>query len=274
VAASPGRPAVTDTVDIAEIGSELDPDRPPDRRTVTNVERGLRFAARSRFNFLVVTASVMVELCIRNHSLFSVPIREQGDEAANSILVNQAVHFQLLVGNYSREGFNHPGPAFLYIQSFGQDLFYSWLHVVPAPFNGQLIAIFFLNSVVLALTALVISRHTRSWTTAVAAVAVIALLTGGTLSWTSAWMPYLYAGPFLLAMLAGVSVAVGSLKDLPIFTFAVLLLVHGHVAFVGIMGIYVTLVVITWLLLHRGSAGYLPVLRTHKRQIQASGLLV
>ena len=81
----------------------------------------------------IVALSIAAILCIRNFWVFSLPIREDGDYAANSILVNQAVHFHLLVGNYSREGFNHPGPAFLYIQSFGQDVFYTALHLVPAP---------------------------------------------------------------------------------------------------------------------------------------------
>jgi MFS family permease len=229
---------------------------------------------RSGLTFLFVALSVFAVLCIRNHSVFSVPIHEQGDEAANSILVNQAVHFHLLVGNYSREGFNHPGPAFLYILSFGQDLFYSWLHAVPAPFNGQLIAVFLLSSALLALTALVIARHMRTRSGAVLAVSIIVLLTGSTLSWTSAWMPYLYAAPFLLAMLSGVSVALGAFEDLPIFTFAAALLIHGHVAFIGIMGIYVALVVIFWLLLNRTGTSYRAQLRAAKRFLIASGSIV
>ena len=169
-----------------------------------------RLPAHSTLISAAVTLSAMAALCIRNRWVFSWPIREDSDFAANSILVNQAVHFELLVGNYSREEFNHPGPAFLYIQSFGQDVFYSLLHIVPAPYNGQLIAVFLLNSVILALTAGVIARHTRSWSVAILAVMVIVLLTGGTLLWASSWMPYLYAAPFLLATVSGVSVALGA----------------------------------------------------------------
>lgn len=221
----------------------------------------------------MILASTVV-LCIRNSWVFSVPVREDGDFAANSILVNQAVHFHLLVGNYSREGFNHPGPAYLYIQSFGQDIFYSWLHVVPAWYNGQLLAVFLLNSIALTLVAVVVARHTRSWVAGTLAVAVVLLITGGTLAWSSSWMPYLYAGPFLLAGVAGVSVASGALRDLPAFTFAVAMLVHGHVAFIGMMGLYVLVVAIAWMVLHRPRHNYIVELRVVPWHLIASAGIV
>ena len=66
-----------------------------------------------------------------NAFLFSAPEYEDADMGANSILIEQARRFALLVGNYSREKFNHPGPAFLYVQAWGESLFYDALHVVP-----------------------------------------------------------------------------------------------------------------------------------------------
>ena len=70
-------------------------------------------------------------LLARNAFLFSTPLHEDADAGAYSILIEQARRFTLLVGNYSREKFNHPGPAFLYVQSWGESLFWSVLHVVP-----------------------------------------------------------------------------------------------------------------------------------------------
>lgn len=215
-----------------------------------------------------------IVMCIRDHTLFTVPIHENTDYAANSILVNQAVHFSLLVGNYSREGFHHPGPAFLYIQSFGQQLFYSALHLVPSQYNGQLLAVFILGSSMLALTARTFARHVGSWTIAVAGLACVILLTGGTLSWASAWMPFLYAAPFLLAIVAGCSVAVGALGDLPVFTFATALLIHGHIAFVGIMGVFVVMVAVTWLLVNRRRGTYRRQLARARRALLASTAIV
>ena len=44
-------------------------------------------------------------------------------------------------------GFNHPGPAFLYVQSWGEDLFWAAGRIVPTAWNGQLIAVYALNAV-------------------------------------------------------------------------------------------------------------------------------
>jgi hypothetical protein len=57
---------------------------------------------------------IAVVLVVRNAYLFTTRVYEDSDFAANSIAVLQAKHFQLLTGNYSRLGFDHPGPAFLY----------------------------------------------------------------------------------------------------------------------------------------------------------------
>ncbi len=222
---------------------------------------------------LVGLLSVVV-MCIRTHAVFSYPIREDTDYAANSILVNKAVHFQLLVGNYSREGFNHPGPAFLYIQSFGQDLFYSLLHIVPYQYNGQLLGVFFLSGVMITLVMLVLTRRTGSWLIALLGLGVLLLLTGSTVAWASAWMPYLYVAPFLLAVVAGASVATGALEDLPSFVLAVCLLVHGHIAFVGIMGLYVVVVAVTWILLTRRRARLRSALLAHSKSLVASIVIV
>src|SRR5580700_5050125 len=85
--------------------------------------RGLRLAARPDaagvgrrpwWVWTVPFAAVMGVLLVRNAFLFSTPLPEDADMGANSILIEQARRFTLLVGHYSREKFNHPGPAFLY----------------------------------------------------------------------------------------------------------------------------------------------------------------
>src|SRR5271167_462612 len=69
-------------------------------------------------------ALVLAVLLVRNAFLFGTPEYEDADMAANSILIEQARRFTLLVGHYSRYHFNHPGPAFLYVQAWGESLFY------------------------------------------------------------------------------------------------------------------------------------------------------
>ncbi len=230
--------------------------------------------AHSALAWTAVALTCTAILCLRNLWVFSLPLHEDTDYAANSILVDQAHNFQLLVGNYSREGFNHPGPAFLYVQSFGQDLFFSFLHIVPYQYNGQLVGVFVLNSVIVALVALVLARHTGSWAVAIVALSAVLLTMGSTAYWSSAWMPYLYVAPFLLAIVVGVSVAVGALGDLPIFTFAVCLLIHGHVAFIGIMGIYVVMVAGAWYLSSSRLGRRRDQLRSHRGSLVLSSAVL
>lgn len=52
-----------------------------------------------------LTAAFVLLVLAVNFHLFTQPIVEAGDYAANSLLVHQAKHFTLLTGHYSRWGF-------------------------------------------------------------------------------------------------------------------------------------------------------------------------
>ena len=76
-------------------------------------------ASAARLRPWVVAASavaLVAVLCVRNRFLFTTRLYEDADMGANSILIEQARHFTLLVGNYSRDHFHHPGPAYMYVQ--------------------------------------------------------------------------------------------------------------------------------------------------------------
>jgi hypothetical protein len=123
--------------------------------------------------------------------------------AANSILIEQARRFTLLVGNYSREGFNHPGPAFLYVESWDESIFWALLHVVPTAWNGQLVALYPLNAGFASCVVAVVYGWTGSLRGVLAAGAVLALF--GFLHpavFNSGWMPYVYVPAFLSAVFA------------------------------------------------------------------------
>lgn len=185
--------------------------------------------------------AVLVLLVARNAWLFTQSVVESGDEAANSLLAEQARHFDLLVGNYSRVGFFHPGPAFLYVQAAGESVFYWWWHLVPSPYNGQLLAILALNAGLLGAAAAVLAR---AWPAGpwLAGVAVLLVgLTAGPNLLASTWMPFVYVAPFLALVVAAVSVAGGQLRDVPLLVLVAGLLVHGHVAFV-----FFVAVVLAW----------------------------
>ena len=177
----------------------------------------------------VVLVAVLVA---RNAFLFSNRYYEIGDQGANSILIEQARHFKLLVGNYSRLGFNHPGPAYLYVQAWGEELWYDLLHAVPTPWNGQMLAVYALYSVFVGLAVAVVYGWTRSVAGAAACLAAIAGFAAiHPMIVSSDWMPYLYVLPYALFILAGASVAAGAARDLWIFALAGWFLIHGHAAY-------------------------------------------
>jgi hypothetical protein len=177
-------------------------------------------------------AVLLVILCVRNRFLFTGKLYEQGDAGANSILITQAKHFTLLVGNYSRERFNHPGPAYLYVQAAGEWLLRDTLPVVPTAWNAHMLAVFALDCFFFSLAVLVIYGWRRSVADALvatAALAALAIWQPGVLN--SDWMPYMYVLPYLVFLLAAASVAAGAARDVWIMTLAGWLLIHGHACF-------------------------------------------
>jgi hypothetical protein len=185
-------------------------------------------------------------LLVRNAYVFSAKIYEDGDFAANSILVNQAQHLRLLVGNYSRIHFNHPGPALLYVEAAGNALFHDLLRVVPTAYNGELLAVFALNALLVALVVRIVWEYRRTAAAAAVALATVLAWTGGHVPLGSAWFPHLYYMPFLLLAVAGASVAAGRTRDLPALVLACGLLLHGHVAFAMFVGVSAVVALGCW----------------------------
>ncbi len=190
---------------------------------------GRRFpAAAGIATFLVFT----VVLLVRNAYLFSTKIYENQDFAANTIAVLQAKHFELLTGNYSKYGFFHPGPAFLYIMAAGESLFHDALHLVPTPWNGQLLAILLLNSALIGAAIAVIARHAGSLQVVLICLAVaLAFVSVHPLTVNSAWFPYMYFAPTLLMLVSAASVATGQTFALPLLAFSAWLCIHGQAEF-------------------------------------------
>lgn len=181
----------------------------------------------------------------RNTWLFGPPIYEAGDAAANSILVEQARHLSLLVGNYSRVGFNHPGPFFMYVQAAGDVVFYRVLGIVNSSYAGQVLGLILLSAFLVAASIhlLVAQRRTLDYALACVAFAAYLLLSQSfgnpdmlKPSWLgSSWMPAVYCAPFLLFMCAVAVCARGEARALPWLAFSGAALVHGHVSFVMIV---------------------------------------
>jgi hypothetical protein len=179
-------------------------------------------------SFVVLTALLLA----RNSYLLSARIYEDSDFAANTISVLQAKRFTLLTGNYSKEGFYHPGPAFLYVMAGGESFFHDFLHVVPTPWNGQMLAILLLNAALLAACLAVIARHDGSLVTVLTCLTALLLaIAVHPLTVNSAWMPYAYFAPTLLLLVSAASVATGQTADLPLLALSALLCINGQAEF-------------------------------------------
>jgi hypothetical protein len=198
-------------------------------------------------------AAILAILLARNSGLFTSRYYETSDFGADSILVEQARHFTLLVGIYSRDYFNHPGPAYLYAQAAGQTVLYNVLHVVPSAWNGQVIALYVVNSALAGLIVLVV----YGWAGYRGALAAIALLLGfavmhvGVL--TGVWMPYQDVPAFALFLLSAGSVAAGQRRDWWIAALSGWLLIHlqvGMLLFVPVLTV-ATVALAAWRVRHR-----------------------
>jgi hypothetical protein len=190
----------------------------------------------------VLSAAVFIALVLNSsQTLFHTPLYETDDYAADSLQVLKAKQFRETLGNYCRFGFHHPGPAFFYVFGWGEMLFHDVAHIVPTPFNGQLIALYALSAFFFgSALALVAARAgpAGGWFLGLAlvfaawhfgAVGKFLEFIPGNLALLVPWMPCFIVLPFLCFLVAGASVAAGGGRDLSLMVVAACFLVHGHV---------------------------------------------
>ena len=205
-------------------------------------------------SFLLLAAVLL----IRNAYLFSARIYENQDYGANSIAVLQAQHLRLLTGNYSKKGFYHPGPAFLYVMAAGESVFHGLLHLVPTPWNGQLIAILLLNAALLAASLAVFARQASSARVPLACLAVLlGYAAVHPLAVNSGWMPYVYFAPALLLLVSGASVGSGQTADLPLLALSAGLCINGQAEFLLFAPVVVVAALGGLIVAHRDLRGLL-----------------
>jgi len=202
-----------------------------DRVRQARLHAGPRRLPPTGLRWLACFSVIAVVLVVRNVYLFTTRVYEDSDFAANSIAVLQAKHFQLLTGNYSRLGFDHPGPAFLYIEAWGEWLFHDVTHLLPTPWNGQLLAILLLNAALLATAICVLARDGGTAVTIACLGTVLAFTVLHPLTLNSNWMPYVYFAPTLLLLVSAAAVAAGRTASVPLLCLAAGLCIHGHAEF-------------------------------------------
>lgn len=194
--------------------------------------------------FVLLFTVITIVLVISNWPIISMHNIEVSDFAANSLLIQEAKRFSLFVGNYSRVGFNHPGPAILYVMAFGEFLFHDTLQIVSSPFSGQLLAValysaFWITLILKLLTKLTGKFFDASLITALFLTAITFLdypfLTG-------MWFPNLYMLPFTVMIISISTLLNGRSDALQYLALSSGFLINGHVSFVAILGITLILV--------------------------------
>jgi len=212
---------------------------------------------------------------------------ETNDVASNSLQVVDAKRLHNVLGNYSRFGFHHPGPAFFYVYALGEALFYDATHLVPTPFNAQFIALDALSAFFFSATLALVARHlggARSrWFLGLALLLAawhfgavgrfFEFIPGGLFC---IWPPCVLVLPFLCFLVASASVASGAGRDLPLMTLAGCFLVHGHVG-QPLFVIPISLLAYGGLVHHSRIAGSQPLFgpwKLFQRQHWFSGALI
>ncbi len=201
--------------------------------------------------FLVSAICVALFIIVFGQTFSSVHLHETGDFAANSLLVHQAKHFSLLVGNYSRIGFNHPGPAFLYVLAAGEVAFFDLTRWVTSPFSGQIYAVALLSGFWIASIGALLRRIQGSM---LAAVTTTALFVGITAyinyqAFAGTWFPHLYYFAFATFTVSLAALIMGRRDGLLVLAVSLGFLLNGHVSFFGIVAIMLACAAVanTWL---------------------------
>ncbi|WP_323142903.1 hypothetical protein [Massilia phyllosphaerae] len=200
-----------------------------------------RHAARPRraLQFFLLLVLFTAGLACVNWDAIRTVNHESSDFAANTLLVLDAKRLQLIQGHYSRVGFNHPGPALLYVLAFGELLFHDWLHLVPSPFSGQLLAVDVYDAAWLAAIVAMVRRMSGHMVPALLFAAVMVLV----FAWSDRaivggmWFPHLFVLPYAALLVAGARLVQGRADTLGTLAVAAGFLFNGHAAFMPILGL-------------------------------------
>ncbi len=166
--------------------------------------------------------------------LFHSPITPFGDEASNSLGVFDAKHFTLLLGNFSRWHFHHPGPAYFYFLAGGEFLFHDWLRLTPVAFNAQILASILMSFLFAGGALAIFRRHFRSKAFPALAALTLALVACAVnhslpdLALVTIWPPGWMLTNFLFFAAAAMAVGAGDFAMLPALAVGGALLAQSH----------------------------------------------
>ena len=171
--------------------------------------------------------------------LFGPLVLPTGDAAADDLLVQQALHLRLLHGNYSRFGFYHPGPWFLYVAALGEDLFYRWTGLFHSYLGAQTFALSLTQAIAFAVSCRLWGLVSGRPLFGVLAAAIIAACIAAPLApanpFVQLWTPYSTIASSLLAATGLAGCILRGSSWLALLTLGSAQMVNGHASFLGIV---------------------------------------
>ena len=189
---------------------------------------------------LVVFGALVTYLLVAERVLLFGPFAlPTGDNAADDLLVQQAQRLRLLHGNYSRFGFYHPGPFFMYWAALSEDVFYRWTGLSSSYYAAQTFGLSLLHAASIALCCrlwlLVTGRASLGILASLIVTATIVAPVWPVNPFVDAWTPFSTTASslFMATGLAGL-VLRGS-SWLPLLALGGAQMMHGHVGFLGLI---------------------------------------
>lgn len=193
------------------------------------------------YGWALVLAVLLASLLVfdNRHLLLETPLHESGDTASNSLFVREAKSGVVIHGHYSRWNFYHPGPVLFYAYALGEAVFHDWLHVVPAPYNGQVISACLAVTLFFSLALMIFAQKLGAERGGYAFFLPLALLFAVWHYGAAAYMAPAFVATwpacppilvFLCFVVATASVASGGGLELPLVALTGGWLVHNYVA--------------------------------------------
>ena len=222
-------------------------------------EPGWHKAIIDRLSWLVpvlLFAAFVGYLLFAEHLLLFGPFMlPMGDNASDDLLVLDAKRLHLLHGNYSRFGFYHPGPWFLFVAAAGETVFYDWTGLFTSYFGAQIFAISLTHGVALAFSCRLWLLVTRRVSLALLATVIIAATILAPVApinlFIQPWTPYSTVAASLLAATGLAGLMLRGPSWLPLLALGCVQMIHGHASFLGIVPVILGTALLLALLMGR-----------------------
>ncbi len=206
----------------------------------TVAQRGTNLGRRAWLVPLLLFVAYAVYLLAAQRVLlfghFMLPL---GDNAVDDLLIFDAKRLRLLHGNYSRFGFYHPGPWFLYVAAFGEWVFYDEAGLFRSYVGAQAFALSLTHGIAFAfccrLWLLVTGRTSLALMATVVIAAVIAAPLSPANPFVQLWTPYSTIAASLLSATGLAGCVLRGPSWLPLLVLGSAQMVHGHASFLGIV---------------------------------------